>query len=263
MTLSILQTIQGFSIDMDGVLFRGKTLLPGATQFIGALQRRNVPFVLLTNNSSLTLEQYGQKLHDLGFDVAPDQILTSAVATGLYLADVAPPNARVMVVGMDGLEEAVTQNGFELSDQAPDYVVAGLDRGLSYDKLATASLAIRAGAGFVATNADLTFPSERGLEPGAGAILASIKAATGVDPVVVGKPNPAGFDMALKRLGTEPGQTAMLGDRLETDISGGAQAGMRTILVLTGVTTKADLVKNDIQPDLIFEDLNELLNNWT
>ncbi len=255
----ILKTIKAFVIDMDGVLFRGKTILPGAHAFIQMLQQKDIPYVLLTNNSTLTLSQYVEKLRSMDIYVPAGRILTSAVATALYLSRHAPAGARMYAVGMAGLEEALQEQGFVLTSEDPEYVVVGLDRTISYEKLCVATLAIRAGATFVATNPDRTIPTERGILPGAGAILAAIQAATDVEPEIVGKPQRRAFETALQKLQTAPEETAMVGDRLETDILGGARAGLRTILVLTGVTTRTDLAEAAVQPDLIFENLEELL----
>jgi 4-nitrophenyl phosphatase len=255
-------SIKAFIIDMDGVLYRGKERLPGARAFLRRLQQDHVPYVLLTNNSTQTVAQYVDKLSQMGIDVAPERIMTSALATALYLAGRAQPGTRMYMIGMDGLAEALHEQGFVITDESPEYVVVGLDRGVTYEKLSTAALAIRAGATFVATNPDRTLPTERGEEPGVGAILAALEAATDVQPVVIGKPQPGAIEMALKRLKTAPGETAMLGDRLETDILGGASAGLPTILVLTGVTSRADLAHSQIQPDLVFDDLEQLLDAY-
>jgi 4-nitrophenyl phosphatase len=263
MDVEQLNKINGFVIDMDGVLYRGRSRLPGADRLLDTLQQADVPFVLLTNNSTLTVEQYVAKLADMDIQVEANRIITSAVATGVFLAERAEPGARVYMIGMDGVREALESRGFALSAESPGYVVVGLDRSFSYDKLRTATLAIRAGAEFVGTNPDRTFPSERGLEPGTGAILAAIQAATGTAPHVVGKPQPEVFRSALKLLGTEPHETAMIGDRLSTDIAGGARAGLQTILVLTGVTTRDDLSAADGLPNLVFENLEEMADRIT
>lgn len=257
-----LRTIKAFIIDMDGVLYRGRTRLPGARAFLQALQQADVPHVLLTNNSMQTVAQYVEKLRRMGIEVPAERIMTSAVATALYLADHAEPGTHVYTIGMVGLEEALREQGFVLTDESPAYVVVGLDEAVTYEKLSTATLAIRAGATFIGTNPDRTLPSERGLEPGAGAILAAIEAATDVKPQIIGKPQPGAFNMALKKLRTDPGDTAMLGDRLETDIVGGAGAGLRTILVLTGATSRSDLATADVEPDMVFESLEPLLAAW-
>lgn len=257
-----LRTIKAFVIDMDGVLYRGERRLPGAQAFLERLHQAGVPYVLLTNNATRTVAQYVEKLRSMGIEVPPERIMTSAVATALYLAGQAEPGTPVYMIGMEGLAEALRAQGFVLTDESPRYVVVGLDTEVTYRKLSTATLAIRAGAAFIGTNPDRTIPSERGLEPGAGAILAAIKAATDVSPTIVGKPQPGIFETALKRLNTAPGDTAMVGDRLETDVVGGARAGLRTILVLTGATSRDTLAQAEVKPDMAFRDLEELLKSW-
>jgi 4-nitrophenyl phosphatase len=164
---------------------------------------------------------------------------------------------------MDGLHQALEAQGFVLTDREPEYVVVGLDTEVNYRKLATAALAIRAGAAFIGTNPDRTLPTEEGLLPGAGALLAAIQAATDVAPKVIGKPEAEIFHTALAMLGTPPDTTAMLGDRLDTDILGAQRAGLRTILVLTGVATRADVEASPVRPDWVFEDLEALLRAWS
>lgn len=263
MNVELGQTIKAFIIDMDGVLYRGQERLPGARAFLDTLQHRDAPYVLLTNNSTRTVAQYVEKLNSMDIDVPSDRIMTSALATALYLADLAEPGTPMYMIGMDGLEEALREQGFVLTDESPEYVVVGMDTYLTYEKLSMATLAIRAGAAFIGTNPDRTIPSERGLEPGAGAILAAIEAATDVPPQLVGKPQPGVFEAALRDLKTLPEETAVLGDRLETDVMGGARVGLRTILVLTGATkSRDDLSDTDVEPDMICESLEELLSLW-
>jgi 4-nitrophenyl phosphatase len=255
----MLSGVSGFIIDMDGVLYRGRSRLPGARRFVEELQQAGYPFVLLTNNSTLTVDQYVAKLAGMGIRVVPERIITSAVATGAYLQDRARPGAPVYMIGMDGLHEALETRDFVLTGDSPEYVVVGLDRNFTYGKLRTAALSIRAGAIFIGTNPDLTFPSERGLEPGTGAILAAIQAATDVRPQVIGKPQPEVFQSALKVLGTAAHETVIIGDRVSTDIAGGARAGLRTVLVLTGVTTREVLRTAEVQPDTVIENLVQLV----
>lgn len=260
-------------VDMDGVLWRGCTPQPGLADFISFLRKRGIQFILATNNASKTPQNYVERLAGYGITIAPQQVLTSSLATSLYLLEQAPTNARVFVIGEIGLKAALAEQGFECwSDagsfeelavsQAADYVVVGWDRDLSWRKLARANLLIRAGAGFVGTNPDPTWPSEAGLLPGNGATLAALQAASGVTPVVIGKPSKLMFDFALKRLGAEPSQTAMVGDRLDTDILGGAQAGLLTVLLMSGVTDQALLAASPVQPDLIFADIAALTQAW-
>jgi HAD superfamily hydrolase (TIGR01450 family) len=194
----------------------------------------------------------------MGIQVTPEEILTSAQAAMAYVRAHSDGRARVLVVGEAGLVTAAQGEGLELGEDSADWVVAGLDRGFDYQKLARATRAILGGARFVASNADALLPIEGGdVLPGAGSIVAAIRAATGVQPVVVGKPEPAMFEAVLIKLGgLEAGEVAMIGDRLDTDIDGGRAAGLRTILVLTGVTTRALLSSaTSVQPDAVVDDL--------
>lgn len=254
-----LRGISAFIVDMDGVLYRGNTAIPGASEFISALEETRRKFLLLTNNSSLTPAQYEAKLAGMGIKVQRERIFTSAQATALYLRSRAKPGAKVFLIGMDGIREALLAEGFLLTgDRDADFVVVGIDFNLSYQKLKEATLAIRAGAAFIGTNPDKTLPTEEGLCPGNGAILAALEASTGVKPIIVGKPSPLIFEMALKRLGSSPDETAVVGDRLETDVLGAKQAGLRSILVLSGVTDRDSLASSELKPDFVFDSVREL-----
>ena len=249
-------------IDMDGVLYRGKEAIPGAGDFLDFLRKRGIGFVLATNNSTRTPQQYVDKLTGMGVRVRPDEILTSAQATAGYLATIAPPGTRIFFVGMDGLWTALREAGFEFVEDQAEYVVAGMDFTICYERLAQAALQIRAGARFIGTNADRTFPSERGIVPGAGALMAFLEAATGVTPTIIGKPGTALLEQAMVRMGARPASTAVLGDRLETDILAGRRAGLPTLLVLSGVTDRAMLAESELQPDLVFDDVAHLHAVW-
>jgi len=258
--MSSLQDISAFIIDMDGVLYRGSTMVPGAAEFIAFLREQGKKFLLLTNNSSRTPVQYVEKLARMGIEIDEGRIFTSAQATALYLRQKAKPGTRVYVIGMDGIREALTAEGFVLSeDSKVDFVVVGMDTTVTYEKLKKAALAIRAGAKFIGTNPDKTLPTEEGLVPGNGAILAAIQTATDVEPLIIGKPQKPIFEIALARLQSRPEETAVIGDRLETDILGGLQAGLKTILVLSGATDKDLLESSEVQPDWVFESVKELL----
>ncbi len=247
---------------MDGVLYQGNQAISGTAGFLGFLRERGIGFVLATNNSTRTPEQYAAKLAGMGVTIAPDEVLTSAQATAGYLAGIARPGARVFVVGMDGLWTALGQAGFTLVEEGAEYVVVGMDFQVCYERLAQATLQIRAGARFIGTNPDLTFPSERGIVPGAGALLALLQAATGVTPTVIGKPETAMIEQAMARLGASAATTAALGDRLETDILAGQRAGLTTLLVLSGITDRAMLARSELQPDLVFDDVAHLHTVW-
>ncbi len=261
---SAFDHLQYLLIDMDGVLWRGDKPMPGLTDFFALLRRRGIGFVLATNNASKMHDDYVKRLAGYDIAISPDEIITSAQATAWYLAERSAPDTPVYVIGEDGLRQALLREGFRLvdNDGAPKYVVVGWDRHLTFDKLAQATLYIHDGASFIATNPDRTWPSERGLLPGAGAILAAVQAATDVEPTIIGKPSPLMLQIAMRRIGAEPSNTAMLGDRLETDILGGRNAGLTTILVLSGVTDTDTLAASPFQPDLVFEDIAALTQAW-
>ena len=260
-----LKDIQALIIDMDGVLWLGQTPLPGLVDFFDFLQGRAIPFILATNNASKTPWQYVQKLAGFGVTINSEQVLTSSLATAAYLSHEFQAGSRVYVVGQDGLREALEAAGFIVlndASQPADIVAAGVDFTLTYDRLKYATLLIRRGARFVGTNADLTFPAEEGAIPGAGAILAAIQAATGTTPTVIGKPERFMFDIAVEKMGSDPHHTAMLGDRLETDILGGQRAGLKTILVTSGIDNEETISTKEIYPDAIFSGIDELTRMW-
>jgi 4-nitrophenyl phosphatase len=256
-----LAQIKAIISDMDGVLWRQSTPLPGLNDFFDFLHAHDIGYMLATNNSARTVAEYVEKLAGFGIQTPPERIVTSGVATALYLQE-RQPGARVYAVGMPGLERTLAEYGFTLADEDVDFVVAGIDWTLTYDKIATANRLIRQGAAFIGTNPDRTFPSPNGPMPGAGTVLASIQTPSYTEPVVIGKPSPLMFELALKRLNVQPAEAAMLGDRLETDIAGGADAGMKTIMVCTGIHTRADLPGSPFQPDAVFDDLPALLEAW-
>jgi len=260
--MATLSEIRGLIIDMDGVLWRGKQSLPGAAVLLQTLRRRSTPFALVTNNASASPASVRTKLLGMGMDVHHAEILGAAEATAAWLADRLARGTLVYVIGEDALRTALTQEGFRLAPGAEGVssVIVGLDRQVNWHNLEEAALAIQAGALFVGTNPDLSLPTERGIAPGNGAILAALEATTGAKPVIIGKPEPHLFEQALARLGTPAEATLALGDRLETDILGGQRAGLPTALLLTGVTRREDLAHSSIKPDWVFEDLHGLLD---
>ena len=260
--------IRALIIDMDGVLWHGTQPMPGLTDFFQTLRELQIRFILATNNASLTPEQYVTKLAQMGVIVEQNQILTSGIATALYLSEhVNPAETRVFVVGEDGAMQPLIERGFTLTglyevknDSDPvkkgaDIVVCGKDETLTWAKLATATLNIRAGAKFIGTNADTTLPTEYGLTHGNGAILAALEVATGVTPTIIGKPEPIIYQQALTLLGVDPNKTVAIGDRLETDILGAVRTGIRSIMVLTGVSTEDDLKAANYQPTWVMPDI--------
>lgn len=262
-------TLRGLLIDLDGVVYTGRDPIPGAAEFLTEARRRGLQFQLVTNNSTTSPELVAERLRTMDIEVLPEEILTSAYAAVTYVKNQAEPGARVLVVGEAGLREAVEHEGFvvvEPGDGACEWVIAGLDRAFSYAKLAGATKAIMAGAKFVATNADALLPVEGGqVVPGAGTMIAAIRTATGVEPVVLGKPEPGLFGVGVQRLGLPTPSVAMVGDRIDTDVDGGRRAGLRTILVLSGVSTRAQAETMPIPPDAIVADLLHVrdLLNWT
>ncbi|RME74366.1 MAG: HAD-IIA family hydrolase [Chloroflexi bacterium] len=261
-----LTQIHGLVIDGDGVLWQENTPLPGLVEFFDFLKTRGIRFMLATNNATKTPEQFLQKLHRFGVSaVKREQILTSSLATAAYLRRTYPPGTRVYVVGQDGLRQALEEAGYILlpnADEPAAAVVAGADFSLTYEKAKYAVFHIRRGAAFIGTNADATFPTPEGLAPGAGSILALLETASGVKPTIVGKPEPLMFEIALEKLDTTPETTAMLGDRLETDILGGQRAGLKTILVTSGVDSEESCRQKGIWPDAIFSGIKELTDTW-
>ncbi|UOA08190.1 HAD-IIA family hydrolase [Methylobacter sp. S3L5C] len=263
--------IRALIIDMDGVLWHGTQPIPGLTEFFQTLADLKIRFILATNNASLTPGQYVTKLVQMGVTVTQKQILTSGTATALYLSkQVNPAETRVFVIGVDGATQPLIDHGFTLTGLyevnndndtlkiGADIVVCGKDETLTWDKLATATLNIRAGAKFIGTNADTTLPTEHGITHGNGAILAALEVATGVTPTIIGKPEPIIYQQALALLGVEPDETVAIGDRLETDILGAVRTGIRSIMVLTGISTKDDLKVADYQPTWVMPDISAI-----
>jgi 4-nitrophenyl phosphatase len=257
--------IRALIIDMDGVLWHGNQAVPGLTDFFQILHDKNLPFILATNNASHTPQQYVSKLAEMGVAIEPKEIMTSALATAMYLTEhMDPAQTRVFVVGEDGAIQALQEQGFTLTglyeingptSKGADVVVCGKDHTLTWDKLATATLNIRAGAKFIGTNDDNTLPTELGLIHGNGAILAALQTATGVSPTIIGKPEPIMYQQAISRLGADLSETIAIGDKLETDILGAIRTGIRSLMVLGGVSTEADLKVSEYQPTWVMQDL--------
>lgn len=257
-----LGRIRHLLVDLDGVIYRGDTVLPGAQDFLDFLRRRGVSFRLVTNNATRTPQQAVEKLAGMGIKAQAGEIFSSAMATGIYLREHVDGTRTALVVGETGLRQAVEQSGLRLVDEDGDWVVVGLDRQATYDTLARAALALEKGARFVGSNPDTSFPTERGLVPGAGALLAALVATTGRQPTVIGKPQPLLLELAMKDCCGTLDDTAMLGDRLDTDIAAAERIGMKAVLVLTGVSTRADLENTSTPPDLVVENLPRLMDTW-
>jgi NagD protein len=249
--------LRAYLMDMDGVLVRGVQLIPGADNFIERLRAQGLPFLVLTNNSLYTPRDLQLRLERIGLRVRAEEIFTSALATAQFLHDQLP-RGTAYVIGEAGLTTALHEVGYVLTDVRPDYVVLGETVSYSYQRLMVATQLVAAGARFIATNPDVNGPSEQGPVPATGAVAALIAAATGVQPYYVGKPNPLMMRSALRRLGAHSESSVMIGDRMDTDIVAGTEAGMRTILVLTGVTAREQVARSPYQPTTILDSVAEL-----
>lgn len=256
--ISRLRSAKGFVFDMDGVLYVGTQRLPGVQELFDALTLRGRKIMLATNNSMSTPDSYVEKLAGMGITVPASSILTSAIATRDYLMRTLSPGSSIFVIGMPALSEQLFDDvPFRRSDRGeqPDALVIGLDKAFTYDKLREASAMLRAGARFVATNADATLPTETGLVPGAGSVVAALSVASGRTPEIIGKPETPLMEMAIARMGIQADEAVMIGDRLDTDVIAGHNAGMLTAMVLTGVSTREEAATAEIPPDLIANDL--------
>ena len=231
--------IRSWLMDMDGVLVREEEAIPGADEFITRLRELGTPFLLLTNNSIYTQRDLAARLRATGLDVPEESIWTSALATATFLQH-QRPGGSAFVIGEAGLTTALHDAGYTLTDRDPDYVVLGETRTYSFERITRAIRLVDDGARFIATNPDATGPSPEGALPATGSVAALISHATGVAPYFVGKPNPLMMRSALNTIDAHSETTAMIGDRMDTDIVAGLEAGLETILVLTGVTVRAD-----------------------
>ena len=264
--LSRINRLSTFFLDMDGVLYLGDTPIDGAVKAVAYLRKKGKKIVFMTNNSAYTRGMYVRKLARMGIPARESEIITSAYATVLYLRKHSP-RARLYVVGEPGLKKELKRGGFEvLSDgraERADFVVAGLDRTMSYKRLTAGVRALLAGVELIATNTDATYPTESGLCPGAGAVVGALSSSSGKPPkVVIGKPSPNMIKLALAVAGSKPRETAILGDRLTTDIRAGKQAGLTTILVLTGVASRQDVKKvkrTRWAPDVVIPSIKSLV----
>lgn len=255
-----MKNYKAYLIDLDGTLYKGNEIIDGAAQFIEYLNQQQIPHLYVTNNSSKEPEDVASKLHTMGIDAKPNEVVTSALATAEYISEEAP-GASVYMLGGSGLETALKTYDLEIKDdEFVDYVVIGLDEAVTYEKLATATLGVRNGAKFISTNQDLSIPKERGFLPGNGAITSVVSVSTGVQPTFIGKPQPIIMNKALETLDIDPSEVAMVGDLYDTDILSGINVNIDTIHVQTGVTTKEEIEVKDVPPTYTFKDLNAVIN---
>jgi len=245
-------------MDMDGVLVRGATIIPGAEKFIETLLEQKREFLVLTNNPLYTQRDLAHRLNTIGLKIPQERIFTSAMATARFIAK-QKPEGTAFVIGDSGLTEPIHAEGYVLTDMNPDYVVLGETNAYNYDMLTKAIRLIEGGAQFIATNPDVSGPTEHGTVPGCGATAALIEAATGKSPFFVGKPNPLMMRTALNYLGVHSNETVMIGDRMDTDIIAGVEAGLQTILVLTGMTKdKVQVEQFPYRPSYIVQSIAEI-----
>ncbi|MAX25402.1 MAG: TIGR01457 family HAD-type hydrolase [Phycisphaeraceae bacterium] len=248
---------KGFLIDMDGVIYRGSQLIRGADQFINLLLERDIPFLFLTNNSQRTRRDVATKLARMGINVDESHIFTCAMATARFLAN-QKPDGTAYVIGEGGLTQALHINGYSIVDHDPDYVVVGEGRSFNMEQIEQAVRLVANGAKLIATNMDPNCPTQHGLRPGCGAIVAMIESATGAKAFSVGKPSPIMMRQARKELNLRTDEITMIGDTMETDILGGVQMGYNTVLVLSGGTTRDDLPDFAYQPGQVVDCIGDL-----
>lgn len=247
----------GFLLDMDGVIYRGDEPIPGAVDFVHSLRERGIPFLFLTNNSASSPRDYVVKLRKMGLEVDETNFYTCAMATMEFLHQQKPYGAA-FVIGEGGLVSALHQAGYGITAKQPDYVIVGEGRTLNFEMVEKAMMCLLNGAHLIATNLDLSCPTDGGSRPGCGAVIALLEAATGRKAYSVGKPSPFMMRAARKRLGLRTGETIMIGDTMETDIRGGLEVGFQTILVLTGSTSRESLGGYPYRPTYLVESIAEV-----
>jgi NagD protein len=254
----VTREIRSWLSDMDGVLVHEGIAVPGAAEFVRALRDADRPFLVLTNNSIFTPRDLRARLATSGIDLPEESIWTSALATAQFLSDQVP-NGSAYVIGEAGLTTALHGAGYTLTEREPDYVVLGETRTYSFERITRAIRLVDAGARFIATNPDVTGPSPDGPLPATGSVAALISRATGVDPYFVGKPNPLMMRSALNQLDAHSESTAMVGDRMDTDVVSGLEAGLETFLVLTGVTTLAEAERFPFRASRVVDSIADLV----
>jgi NagD protein len=253
--------IKSWLTDMDGVLVHEGRALPGAAALIKQWQDAGTPFLVLTNNSIYTPRDLSARLQATGLDVPEDRIWTSALATANFLKS-QNPNGTAYVLGEAGMTTALHDIGYVMTDQNPDYVVLGETRNFNFESLTRAIRLINNGSRFIATNPDATGPSAEGVLPATGSVAALITKATGKDPYIVGKPNPMMFRSAMRKIGAHSESTGMIGDRMDTDVVAGIEAGLHTVLVLTGISDQSEIEKYPFRPNEILNSVADLVEEF-
>lgn len=251
-----MKKYKGYLIDLDGTMYKGTERIEAASEFVKRLQDKGIPYLFVTNNSSRTPAQVADKLLDFDIPAAEQLVFTTSQATANFIYE-RKKEASVYVIGEEGIRTALEEKGFQLAGEHADFVVVGIDRAISYEKLAVACLAVRNGATFISTNGDIAIPTERGLMPGNGSLTSVISVSTQTKPIFIGKPEAIIMEQALKVLGTAKEETLMVGDYYDTDILAGMNAGMDTLLVHTGVTTRELLASYDRKPTYSIDTLDQ------
>ncbi|MFA9560042.1 TIGR01457 family HAD-type hydrolase [Evansella sp. AB-rgal1] len=251
-----MKEYEGYLIDLDGTMYRGEEKIEAASRFVKKLAEKQIPYLFVTNNSSRTPEQVADKLNSMDIPCGSDHVFTTSIATANYIEQ-KHGVASVYMIGEEGLSTALESKGMKLVEEDANVVVMGLDRELTYEKLAKACLLVRFGATLLSTNGDVAIPTERGLLPGNGSLTSVVEVSTGVKATYMGKPEAIIVDQALEVLGTALEKTVMVGDNYNTDILSGINAGMDTIIVHTGVTTKEHLTTVEVQPTWSIESLDD------
>ncbi|SFB12657.1 MULTISPECIES: TIGR01457 family HAD-type hydrolase [unclassified Bacillus (in: firmicutes)] len=244
----------GYLIDLDGTMYKGSERIEAASDFVKKLVDAGIPYLFVTNNSSRTPAQVAQKLREFDIPAEEKLVFTTSQATANYIYE-QKNDAKVYVIGEEGILQAIEEKGLKFAGEDADFVVCGIDRGITYEKLAVGCLAVRNGAKFISTNGDIAIPTERGLLPGNGSLTSVIAVSTQTKPTFIGKPESVIMEQALKVLGTRKEETLMVGDYYDTDILAGMNAGMDTLLVHTGVTTKELLAGYDRKPTYAIDSL--------
>lgn len=254
-----MKKYKGYLIDLDGTMYRGKERIEEAVHFVKALHQKGIPYLFVTNNSSRRPDQVADKLVSFDIPATADQVFTTSMATANYIEG-QKKDAKVFVIGEEGIFHALKLKGFTIVAENPDFVVMGIDREINYEKLVKGCLAIQYGAVFISTNSDIAIPTERGLLPGNGSLTSVLSVSTGVKPIFIGKPEAIIMNQALQVLGTNREESLMIGDNYDTDITAGMNAGIDTLLVHTGVTTKEKLKAYHIQPTYVAQSLDEWID---
>lgn len=255
----MIRDIDCWLTDMDGVLVHENKVIPGAVELIEQWRAQGKRFLVLTNNSIYTPRDLSARLARNGLEIPEDQLWTSALATAAFLADQAP-GGSAFIIGEAGITTAMHEAGFVITDTSPDFVILGETRTYSFEAITRAIRLIDAGARFIVTNPDVTGPSPDGPLPATGAVAALITSATKREPYVVGKPNPMMFRSAMNKLGAHSERTGMIGDRMDTDVVAGIEAGLHTILMLSGIATRADIERFPFRPREVLDSVADLLD---